>query len=75
MSLLDTVAANMPSVEKVMLTCFLANQRALRFYKKLGFQPDDISPGPRKLRGGKMFTPDYVIFSKPTVSRRRPPPG
>lgn len=47
-----------------MLTCFLANQRGLAFYRKLGFETDDISPVPRKLRYGKIFTPDYVILSK-----------
>jgi ribosomal protein S18 acetylase RimI-like enzyme len=51
-----------------MLTCFLSNERGLDFYKRLGFERDDISPGPRKLRFGKTFTPDYVILSK-AVSR------
>ncbi|KAK4152199.1 N-alpha-acetyltransferase 40 [Chaetomidium leptoderma] len=63
----STVAANLPPITKVMLTCFVANQRGLDFYKKLGFEKDDISPGPRKLRYGKIFNPDYVIMSK-TVS-------
>lgn len=60
----STVAANLPPVTKVMLTCFLSNQRALGFYRKLGFEKDDISPGPRKLRHGRIFNPDYVIMSK-----------
>ncbi|KAH8887459.1 acyl-CoA N-acyltransferase [Thozetella sp. PMI_491] len=68
MSFLVAVAENLPPVEKVMLTCFLANERGLAFYKKLGFEEDEISPQPRKLRFGKMFNPDYVILSK-TIAR------
>ncbi|GAB1317366.1 hypothetical protein MFIFM68171_07576 [Madurella fahalii] len=64
MSFHSAVAANLPPVTKVMLTCFLSNQRGLAFYEKLGFEKDDISPGPRRLRYGKTFTPDYVIMSK-----------
>ncbi|KAK4142877.1 uncharacterized protein C8A04DRAFT_12895 [Dichotomopilus funicola] len=60
----STAASNLPPITKVMLTCFLANQRGLAFYKKLGFETDEISPVPRKLRYGKIFTPDYVILSK-----------
>jgi ribosomal protein S18 acetylase RimI-like enzyme len=67
MGLHQTVAANLPPVEKVMLTCFMANERGLRFYRKLGFVVDDTSPGPRRLRGGKIVTPDYCIMSKPVV--------
>lgn len=58
----------MPPIKKVMLTCFLANQRGLNFYKKLGFERDEISPVPRELRHGKVFNPDYVIMSKPVQS-------
>ncbi|KAK0724699.1 acyl-CoA N-acyltransferase [Lasiosphaeris hirsuta] len=64
MSFHTTVAANIPIVTKVMLTCFLANQRGVAFYSRLGFEKDEISPVPRKLRYGKVFTPDYVIMSK-----------
>lgn len=58
------IAKNLSPITKVMLTVFLANQRALKFYKKLGFEEDAISPGPRRLRFGKIFTPDYMIMSK-----------
>ena len=68
MSFHSTVAANLPPITKVMLTCFLSNQRGLEFYRRLGFAKDDISPEPRKLRFGKTFTPDYVILSKPVRS-------
>ncbi|KAK4186286.1 acyl-CoA N-acyltransferase [Podospora australis] len=63
-SFLTTVAANLPPVIKVMLTCFLSNARGLAFYKKMGFEADGISPVPRILRFGKVFNPDYVILSK-----------
>ncbi|KAJ4291451.1 hypothetical protein N0V88_006046 [Collariella sp. IMI 366227] len=64
MSFHSTVAVNLSPVTKVMLTCFLSNQRGLEFYRKLGFETDEISPVPRKLRFGKTFNPDYVILSK-----------
>ncbi|KAK4180924.1 acyl-CoA N-acyltransferase [Triangularia setosa] len=70
MSVHTTVAVNLPPTTKVMLTCFLSNPRGLAFYKKLGFERDDISPVPRMLRG-KMINPDYVIMSK----RIRPDPA
>jgi N-alpha-acetyltransferase 40 len=59
----STVAYNMPFITKVMLTCFVSNEKALSFYRKLGFETDDISPGPRTLRG-KTYQPDYAILSK-----------
>lgn len=65
------VATNLPPITKVMLTCFLSNERALGFYKRHGFKTDDISPGPRKFRSGKVVMPDYVIMSKPVL---RPAP-
>ncbi|KAI8623768.1 acyl-CoA N-acyltransferase [Xylariaceae sp. FL1651] len=61
---LESVAAYTPPIEKVMLTCFLSNQKALAFYKGVGFEKDPISPVPRKLRYGREFVPDYVIMSK-----------
>lgn len=64
----STIAANLPPITKVMLTCFLANQRGMDFYTKLGFATDEISPVPRQLRYGKVFTPDYLILSKPVRS-------
>ncbi|KAF6822852.1 GNAT family acetyltransferase NAT4 [Colletotrichum plurivorum] len=58
------VARSIPIVEKVMLTCFVANASARAFYDKLGFERDAISPPERKLRFGKVFVPDYVIMSR-----------
>lgn len=74
MGFLFTVAKNIPSVSKVMLTCFLSNERGLDFYSRLGFKKDEISPTPRKLRFGKTFIPDYAILSK-TISRQMLPPA
>lgn len=59
----STVAKNLPPITKVMLTCFLANERGLDFYRKLGFETDEISPRTRRLRTGEI-QPDYVILSK-----------
>ncbi|KAI0976837.1 acyl-CoA N-acyltransferase [Xylaria arbuscula] len=69
MSFLEDVASRTPPINKVMLTCFLSNQRALNFYKSLGFTEDTISPVPKKLRYGREFIPDYVIMSKTVESQ------
>ncbi|KAI1492716.1 acyl-CoA N-acyltransferase [Biscogniauxia mediterranea] len=68
----ERVAANTPPIKKVMLTCFLSNTRALEFYKRRGFEKDEISPRPRKLRYGKEFVPDYLIMSKVVVKESSP---
>ncbi|KAF4449437.1 hypothetical protein F53441_7299 [Fusarium austroafricanum] len=70
MSYFTDVAENIPSVEKAMLTCFVSNKSALKFYEKMGFTKDDYSPRERKLRGGKVVIPDYVILSRPTDSKK-----
>lgn len=59
-----TIAENIPGVRKVMLTCFVANATGRRFYEKLGFERDEISPVERRLRFGRVVTPDYVILSR-----------
>lgn len=56
-----------PPVSKVMLTCFLSNSRALQFYGSQGFVTDELAPATRRLRGGKVFQPDYTILSKPVA--------
>lgn len=60
---LEVVASKIPRTEKVMLTCFLRNQRALKFYEKLGYVKDESSPEERRLRKGSRAI-DYVILSK-----------
>lgn len=56
-------AANTPSVVGTMLTCFVHNQGARRFYEWMGFVVDESSPRDRKLRSGKVIAADYVILS------------
>ncbi|KAK5634855.1 hypothetical protein RRF57_010568 [Xylaria bambusicola] len=64
MSFLESVASHTPPIKKIMLTCFLSNKGALRFYESAGFTKDPISPVPKKLRYGREFIPDYAIMSK-----------
>ncbi|KAH8816404.1 hypothetical protein F5884DRAFT_818472 [Xylogone sp. PMI_703] len=40
------------------------NQKALRFYQKLGYSKDEFSPAPRILRNGTVVEPDYIILSR-----------
>lgn len=51
-------------VEKVMLTVFKTNKRAVKWYDRMGYTVDDFSPGPRILRNGTIKEPSYVILSK-----------
>jgi GNAT superfamily N-acetyltransferase len=67
MNFLITIAENIPSTKKVMLTCFISNINGLKFYEKIGFTKDDFSPTDRVLRGGKVVRPDYVILSRGTA--------
>lgn len=64
MSLLTNIARAIPGVEKAMLTCYTANEAALKFYRKLGYEKDEYSPEPKRLKGGKVLESDYVILSK-----------
>lgn len=51
-------------VAKAMLTVFVENKGALKFYEKLGYVRDEFSPAPRKLRNGVMKNPTYLVLSK-----------
>lgn len=51
-------------VAKAMLTVFVANKGALKFYEKLGYEKDEFSPASRNLRNGVMKNPTYLILSK-----------
>ncbi|TGO21770.1 hypothetical protein BPAE_0201g00080 [Botrytis paeoniae] len=64
MSLLTNIARAIPGVEKTMLTCYMANEAALKFYMKLGYEKDEYSPESKRLKGGKVLESDYVILSK-----------
>ena len=65
MEMADSIAQRV-GVAKVMLTCFLSNQRALEFYRLGGYGTDECSPQDRKTRN-KTIKPDYVIMSKVVV--------
>lgn len=64
MQLLDSVAAKIPTVEKVMLTCFTQNTRAFKFYTKIGYGIDPSTPPIKQLRNGTKVGSDYMILSK-----------
>ena len=51
-------------VDKVMLTVFRSNVRAVVWYHRLGYVEDEFSPPPRRLRNGTVKEPSYVILSK-----------
>lgn len=51
-------------LEKTMLTVFKSNTKAVRFYERCGFEIDEYSPQPRRLRNGTVKEPDYLILSK-----------
>ena len=57
-------AGRKASMDKAMLTVFTSNEGAERFYTARGYEIDDFSPQERRLRGGKVKRPDYVILSK-----------
>ncbi|KAK2766678.1 hypothetical protein FQN54_005991 [Arachnomyces sp. PD_36] len=51
-------------LEKAMLTVFRSNEMSRRFYEKLGYEEDEFSPRPKRLRNGVVKEPDYIILSK-----------
>lgn len=67
MQQIHQIGGQIPDVVKVMLTCFVRNQRGIEFYRKLGFVKDEFSPAPKILRNGTKVEADYVILSKPIV--------
>ena len=64
MKLVENIAAALPTTQKIMLTCFTSNEKAVRFYEKVGFSKDEFSPQPKILRNGSKKELDYVILSK-----------
>jgi len=56
-------------VKKAMLTVFVVNEAARKFYDNLGYEEDDFSPRPRKLRDGIVKRPNYTILSKPLMDQ------
>ncbi|KAG5982715.1 hypothetical protein E4U43_006399, partial [Claviceps pusilla] len=69
MQLLLEAGERIDGVDKVMLACFLSNTRAKLFYERLGFEVDAETPRERKLRGGRVVKPDYVVMSRRTDVR------
>ncbi|KAJ5543273.1 hypothetical protein N7535_005701 [Penicillium sp. DV-2018c] len=51
-------------LEKAMLTVFKSNNVARRFYERLGYEVDEFSPRPRRLRNGTIKEYGYLILSK-----------
>lgn len=63
MQLLENIARKILIAEKVVLSCFVKNKRAVDFYKKRGYKLDELSPPSRKLRTGVVIEPDYITMS------------
>lgn len=74
MDLLETIATSIAIMDKVMLTVFTCNRRATAFYRRCGFEVDEASPQPRRLRNGIVKNPDYAIMSK-TINKKRAGPS
>lgn len=55
-------------VKKAMLTVFKRNEAAVQFYERLGYEEDEYSPRPKKLRNGVVKELDYMIMSKSLIS-------
>ena len=64
MSMMEGVGRQ-AGMKKSMLTVFVRNAEVRAWYERRGYKIDEFSPGPMRLRGGKVKEPDYVILSKP----------
>lgn len=64
MEYVENVSVRIPDVTKVMLTVFVYNERAVQFYRRLGYEKDEFSPPPRILRNGTKVEKEYLILSK-----------
>ena len=67
MGYLDHIATKIPRIIEVMLTVFTYNERAVNFYKTLGYKKDEFSPLPRVLRDGTTVEVEYLILSKKII--------
>ncbi|PTU20773.1 hypothetical protein P175DRAFT_0516413 [Aspergillus ochraceoroseus IBT 24754] len=56
-------------LEKAMLTVFKSNTQAANFYGRVGYEEDENSPRPRRLRNGMVKEADYRIMSKSLQQR------
>lgn len=64
MGYVNAIASKIPEARKIMLTVFLCNERAIKFYRSIGFEKDAFSPRPKRLRNGTLVEADYLIMSK-----------
>jgi ribosomal protein S18 acetylase RimI-like enzyme len=69
MQLVEDIGRN-AGVVKSMLTVFTRNIHAEAFYKRMGYIEDASCPPARKLRGGKVKKPEYLILSKELPEER-----
>lgn len=58
-SLLETGATS--------LTVFADNNKAVEWYKRLGYVHTSDSPADRRLRGGKVVKPSYYLLTRPLL--------
>jgi len=63
MSLNEGIAKNV-NLERSMLTVFTCNESAEGMYRGLGYVEDDCCPKTRRLRGGRVLRPKYLVLSK-----------
>jgi ribosomal protein S18 acetylase RimI-like enzyme len=70
--LIDAIGES-TGMDKVMLTVYKRNTHAREWYAYLSYKEDEISPRPRKLRGGRSVEPDYEILSKRLYNSRHSP--
>lgn len=68
MDLFEKVAQKILPIDRTMLSCFIRNERAVKFYRKRRYQNNDMTPSPKILRTGAKIEPDYIIMSK-VISR------
>jgi len=61
---LQVIGSRIPKTAKTMLTCFVGNQRGVKFYERLGYAKDEYSPPPKILRNRTKIEAEYVILSK-----------
>lgn len=63
LDVIESIGKNV-GLEKVMLTVFRSNTRAVTWYQALDYVEDEYSPAPRRLRNGTIKEPTYIIMSK-----------
>jgi ribosomal protein S18 acetylase RimI-like enzyme len=67
MKLAELIAAK-AAMEKLELSVFRRNANAESFYRSLGYETDETSPQPRRIRG-RTIEPDWLVLSKPVTRK------